>query len=277
MREANSGGQVNIVVALACEARPLITHFKLKRQSAEAGFAMYTNNQGINLLVSGMGNLAMATACGFLAGKQSTAYGEKSAWLNIGIAGHQHVAIGEILIVHKVIDSDSSNTYYPPLMLEIECKTTSLISAQAPEGQYVDDSAYDMEAAAFYKAASRFATSELVQIAKIVSDNRGCPTEHITETKIQNWISENVAVIGEMVQQLLQYSEDYNVVYSLPEEYRTISKKVHLTASQKTRLAGLYRRFYALGGSELIRELNTKDYVSAKSLIRTIELLIESL
>ncbi len=276
-RMSYRAGHVNVVVALSCEAKPLIKHFNLKRTSDRAGFKVYENDQDITLIVSGIGKTAMATACGYLAGLQNNSRLSKSAWLNMGIAGHQHAPIGKLLLVHKVTDSERDNVFYPPLLLDIDCETTDLISVDTPETEYIDNSAYDMEGSAFYSTASRFVTSELVQVVKIVSDNSDQSAEHVTESKIQGWVRENLKLIVDIVEQLLSMSAEYQSIYSPSNEFQELADKVYLTSSQQVQLKRLVRRYHALGGTELHNRLKPECYKSAKSVINSLTLLVEAI
>lgn len=277
MKTGSSSGLLNIVVALDCEARPLVERFKLKRTYQGAGFVMYGNDRDITLLVSGMGKNAVSAACGYLAGMQSAGGNKSPAWLNIGIAGHQNVPLGEGLIIHKITEQLSGNTYYPSMMLELDCLSCELISVDVPETKYAADAAYDMEGSSYFATASRFATSELVQLFKIVSDNRSESTAQVTEQKIHAWVQEQLESISKIVNQLLTLSSDYNVVYSLPDEYRQLADSVHLSSSHKIRLTEVYRKYYALGGSDLRGQLDHCKYKSAKDLVAAIESLTKSL
>lgn len=44
-------GQLNLVTALACEAKPLIEHFELHFIRSHAGFTVYENDRDITLII----------------------------------------------------------------------------------------------------------------------------------------------------------------------------------------------------------------------------------
>ena len=105
------------VVALDCEAKPLIAHYRLRRDRNAVGFAVYRNEQ-IALIVSGIGRVAAATAVGYL---QALLGNQRNcAWLNVGIGGHRNYCIGDTYLAHK-ISLLSSNHWYPPLILNSSC------------------------------------------------------------------------------------------------------------------------------------------------------------
>ena len=76
---------INFVVALASEAKPLISHYGLTLQSHRRGFPLYAGTD-LRLVVTGIGRVRVAAGTAFLAGSNSDASGP---WLNIGIAGHR--------------------------------------------------------------------------------------------------------------------------------------------------------------------------------------------
>jgi hypothetical protein len=213
----------------------------------------------------------MATACGYLAGIQSNQTSTQAAWLNIGIAGHKHVSIGSPLIVSKLTDSVTNRSYYPPLLLKVDCKTTELLCVDVPKTTYSESMAYDMECSAFYTSAQRFITSELVQVLKIVSDNSVADIENITEVKISQLIGDNVLLIDAIVTQLQALSSEYNSVYALTDEIQSLISQAQISKTQSIQLVALYRRFTALGGTGLTEKLSDKDLKSGKRLTAAVE------
>lgn len=92
-----------IVTALPSEAKPLIEFFnsKFKRLKLHLLFIEMT----LFTLSSGIGKINAALAVSYLQGKLSECH---QAWLNVGIAGHQSMAIGTRIIPHKIIDAETS-------------------------------------------------------------------------------------------------------------------------------------------------------------------------
>ncbi|MBT8148200.1 MAG: hypothetical protein KJN90_15180 [Gammaproteobacteria bacterium] len=281
MNDKQIRGPVNLIVALSCEARPLIQRFKLKQNKNIAGLRLYSNGDGVNLMVSGVGKLATATACGYLAGSQGAGQREsrssEAGWLNIGIAGHRTLQVGEGALVHKVTDRSSGRVRYPPMVLKVQCPTTSVITVEHPETEYGEDSAYDMEASVFTDTAGRFATSELIQIFKVISDNPRHSVEAVTEQRISQWIEGQLDCIENIVSQMLDFVAEYNGIYAVPADYFELARLVRLTASQRTQLQSVCRRYYALGGESLIDQLDGKQPRSAKEMLVRLESLTDTL
>ncbi len=147
---------INLLTALSGEARPLISALRLKRLNECRAFACYEGeyqHHPVHLVVSQPGILAAATATAWLQGYLN---GLQSAWLNIGIAGHGYLPVGSGLLAHKITDRQQQQHWYPTLTFTPPCPTATVISADHPETAYREDALYDMEAAGFVAAASRF-------------------------------------------------------------------------------------------------------------------------
>ncbi|NKB70920.1 MAG: hypothetical protein GKR89_27940 [Candidatus Latescibacteria bacterium] len=180
----------NFVTALAAEARPLIQRYRLVK--TEADWPLYQGD-GLQLIVAGVGRLATAAATAYLAGRTPQ---RPLAWLNIGIAGHGVLAVGTPLLAHKI--TDAQTVHFPAFPFRPPCATDVVHTVDQPETGYADKIAYDMEAAAFWPTACRFASAELVHCLKIVSDNPTQPADRLDAAAV----AELVAAKLELVDQL---------------------------------------------------------------------------
>jgi len=146
------------VVALAAEARPLLTHYGLKRVS-DRGFAMYAK-ESTYLVVSGIGKINAATAT---AHALSRLPGNGCA-INLGIAGSDN-PVGSLFRANRIIDDNSSNNQalYPPEISRHQLPGIMVRSVDQPETNYRSSEAFDMEAHPFCKTARRYLTAELYQ------------------------------------------------------------------------------------------------------------------
>ncbi len=239
---------INIVCALKCEARPLISHYGLQHKPVDK-IKLYQNSS-INLVVSGVGGKLNAVAVKLLV--QHTE--PSSAWLNIGIAGHGQLAVGEGRMIHKIMGPDGLNWYPPRLKLNTglnlkagikisknKIDSISLITVDNPEQRYQENCAYDMEAAYFYQAAINHQTSELVQCYKIISDNKTSPTENINAKKISTLIEKklpDISVIIEALSNLHKHSTINLKAISITE----LTKDYHFTQYQRIQLVKLLER-----------------------------------
>ena len=190
---------INIVVALPAEARPLLDHFRLRDKQHNTAFPIYRNT-GMALTVSGPGKVAAAAATALLAGARDTA--AATAWLNIGIAGHAHHAIGSGYMAHRITDSATGTNWYPPQLHDLSIPTENLYTVDRPEDDYPATALYEMEASGFFPVARRFSSSELVQCFKVISDNRTQATTAVTAKLCTQLIAGKLADIEQLVSTL---------------------------------------------------------------------------
>ena len=92
---------INLVVALKAEARPLIRYYGLHDRHPDTAFPVYQGT-GMTLIVSGPGKVAAASATAWL--QDAVNREQRSAWLNIGIAGHAAYAVGDGFIANRKIN-----------------------------------------------------------------------------------------------------------------------------------------------------------------------------
>jgi len=233
---------INIITALQCEARPLIEHYRLRGNARHHAFRCYQNDD-MQLIVSGIGKLAAATATTYLAGNNTQT---SHAWLNLGIAGHADKAIGEPLLAHKLIDAASDQQWFPGIVMPIPCASETLTTIDKPALDYRHDTMIDMEASGFYAAASRFQSCELIHSLKIISDNQQHPAEQITEKKTTAIVNDNMVTIDSVINSLIALSSQLNKIEQTPAEVYDFMAQWHFTTYQQNELRHLLRRWHAL-------------------------------
>ena len=231
---------INIVVALDCEAKPLIERFKLKRQQDHA-YPIYSA-ENIQLIVSGVGKLNSATATGYLAGLTK----ESSAWLNIGIAGHKTHEMGALYLAHKITDRHSEQSWYPAFTFKTGIETESLATFDAPVNDYHDALLHDMETAGFYHAASRFNSAEFVHCLKIISDNAENATHKINKQMVADLVTGQIEPIAEFVTALNEQLVNWNDITATPAVYDDLLQHWHFSTYQQHQLRQLVIRWSIL-------------------------------
>ncbi|MCB1119321.1 MAG: hypothetical protein KDK65_05115 [Chlamydiia bacterium] len=147
---------------MECEAKPLIVRYHLQLME-EQPFRCYGGNN-FQLIISGVGKVFVAAATALLG--TSNAF-----WLNVGLAGHRSLPRGTGVLAHQIVDQATGNCYYPPFMFQPPCPTARILTVDSPETSYPEESAYDMEASAFFAVANRFSPAELIHSYKVISDN----------------------------------------------------------------------------------------------------------
>ncbi len=257
--------QVFIFVALACEAKPLIQFFRLKKDLNIHPFSLYKSVQ-IILTVTGVGKVAMASATAYALALFSRQ--PHPVLLNIGIAGHKSQATGYLYRAIKIIDEDTGKTHYPPLITKTAIDSNVLCTASKPVDQYKTDQLYDMEGSAFYETAIRFSTSELVQCIKIVSDNEYSPIDKINAKQVYQWIFQQMSLIDRVIKDLLRLSETLIPLES--EAYQIIIEEQHFTVSQQIKLKALLTRWKLLNHDTPFT-VNKNETKNAKAILKKLE------
>ncbi|MEM7357885.1 MAG: hypothetical protein AAF431_02165 [Pseudomonadota bacterium] len=239
---------VNLAFALRCEAKPWIDHYNLiQKQSAKLPlFQRAADNEqpfNINLIVAGIGGTNMASGCGWLAAQSATA---NDVWVNIGIAGHASLPLGEAALVVHSLDSADSQNHYPPLICKWTGAKVSLLSGNEVISDYPQNQAVDMEASAFFQTARRFSSSELVQSLKVISDNQQHGVEALNAKRISELIASQVEQIDAYIRALVSLVPDLRQDMSLYPEL----EQFHCTVSQRQQFTDLSGKLLSLGMAE---------------------------
>ncbi|MFQ5470208.1 MAG: hypothetical protein ACE5EH_07865 [Gammaproteobacteria bacterium] len=236
--------KLNLVIALPCEARPLIKHFRLRNHHKKSAFKLYSNDDGISLIISGAGKFNATAATALLHGLN---YPEtQAAWLNLGIAGNSSRDVGDAVLANKVIDWTNHKQWYPTFVFPPPCKTDLLITVEEPETSYQEQGLYDMEASGFFHAASRFSLIELVHSLKVVSDNQTQSTDQITKDFASKLIENQLSTIACISDELLSLANELSSIYRQPRHISTFMKNWHFTHYQRHQLDALLRRWETL-------------------------------
>lgn len=256
---------LNFVIAHSHEARPVIDYFQLSKQTDHSGFNVFEKDR-VRLIVSGQGALNAASAAAYLAGisglKAST-----RIWVNIGTAGHREHEIGSLWRVNKVTDDYSGKSRYPVALQNsrqpsVYIRGCAVVSVAAPVVEYQGDSLYDMEAAGFFQAASRFATLESIVSFKVVSDNLDQPYWSMDKKQMAGLLEPHIPRIDLNLR-------DLNSIINIKKNTQPIDKiDIKMTYSQKEMVTGLITSLSIHGldyQHEIGRSKNAGQLISALS------------
>ena len=268
-------GQVNIVVAHALEARPLIKRFGLKPNKAAGALTIYSNDTGVRVVITGMGKQSSHATTNRLAVLLANVLGVQEGWLNVGVAGHKTAEIGSGFLANKIIDAGSAKAVYPVPVLK-DKPTSAVITVDQPELDYSEDAVYEMEAFGFWAAASNHSFIELVQVYKIISDNLKYPADQLDNVFIEKLIANHCDRIEGVVLNLKELVREVNEIYRLPDEYEELQKKFRFTVTQLHQLKRLCRRFHALGLADKLVEIIDESPYTSKQLIQNLDLALLS-
>ncbi len=239
-RSRKDSHRLNLVSALNCEAKALVDFFRL-RKKADKPFSVFGGDYSfshkgqplmveVTVLISGIGALNMATAVGWLAANQDSS--KHTVWLNVGIAGHGSFDIGEGFILNATQDLFSQRQYFPPQVAKRPVKTSACMSLNAPSTDYPENGAIDMEASAFFNAATRFTDAELVQSFKVVSDTPDHSIENLNAQLIQSLMQEQTPNVQAYLNALLGLASSKpraNLLSDLPDLKATHSQRQQFT------------------------------------------------
>jgi len=238
--------RIFIYAALPCEAKPLVEHFNLKKDTAVQPFAVYFN-QELCLTVTGLGKSAMAAGVAYTQALFATI--EHPVLVNIGIAGHKDHAVGSLFLIDKITDFDSRKSYYPPLVFTPPCPTAHIQTVSRPQLVYDREYLCDMEASAFYETAVRFSTGELIHCLKIVSDNELSPAENIQPKLVSQLLAAHVAAIETLLLELSRLAK----LITAPESkiFGQLTQRYRFTVSEQGQLKNRLSRWAALTHNQI--------------------------
>lgn len=249
---------IRFVTATRSEAKPLIARYAMAPRPG--AFPWYVSSNGAALVVSGVGKRSAAAAAAFLHAKTGEA--RDAVWLNVGIAGHSVREPGDVLVAHTVRDGVTDERWYPP-RIGLELTGTEVVSVDTPETTFERDAVYEMEAAGFYPTALRFGTSELVQVAKITSDNRERSFRELTAARVSALVEGALEDVTGLAAQLDRLRRDLPPPSGAEdEELSAVTRRWRFTTSETRALARLLVRFRALEPGAV---LSTEGLASARS------------
>jgi nucleoside phosphorylase len=260
--------KIFIYTALACEAKPLVNYFNLKKDVTVQQFAVYLS-EDICLTVTGLGKSAMAAGVAYT--QALFASGEPLLMLNIGIASHKNHPLGRLFLIDKITDNDSQRSYYPSLISTLSCATDSISTLSKPQFTYDQSCLCDMEASAFYETAVRFASSEYIYCLKVISDNKSSPAENILAKQVCLLIEKHIPI----VELLLVRAFAGSAFKIRPESslFDQIIQRYHFTFNEKRQLKSQLSRWNIVTNYQRL-EFDGVSLNRAKDVLRWIDIKI---
>lgn len=247
------------VVAFSTEARPLIEHFRLKRDFSVRSFPLYRNDD-ILLIVSGLGKVRSSSAVSFVQGLEQDP--RDLVWINVGVAGHPSLPVGEGVWAVQVSDCMTKESWYPQFPFRNKRKTTSLVTVDAPDETYRNNTLVDMEGAGFCQAASRFSTMEWVHLFKVISDNREKTFDLQHKQQAAELIKGQIGQIEGFLSAIIPIHRQWREEKKSSPLAADLLERWHFTASQKTQLEQQVNKLPALQLDEVLSSHNAKEVLS---------------
>tara|TARA_X000001036_G_scaffold439825_1_gene492522 strand:+ start:2259 stop:3059 length:801 start_codon:yes stop_codon:yes gene_type:complete len=222
--------QINFVVALQNEAKPLIEYYKLKLLH-HYPFKVY-KNENKWLIVSKVGNTMIKKACLHLSEISHSHL--NTVWLNIGTAGHLNYPLGTILIANKIIDDCSKATYYPSQIIKENLISTIVRTVEKNVNDYNEKEIFDMEASGFFHICSKISLNELICSIKIISDNKEFP--NFNNKLIYSLIKNSLNKLSGIVDQFYKLSEKQCSLVLTNEHFEIFLNKWYFSFTQTSQL-----------------------------------------
>ena len=233
---------LHIICALKPEAQPLLDHFDLRPQPGV--ISIYQNQESlISLTLSGSGKAAAAAAV--VRTRDHFKADRSHAWLNLGIAGHISLPLGQAVIIKKVADACSGQTWFPSRVFSTTLPAYNLLTLDQPSSNYREQ-LFDMECAGFFQAVTGFATLELVQTVKIIADNAEQPLSGISSVLVSRLMTQSLPAVEDIIQQLVTLSKLQQRGNDPSPDYHAIINNWHFSVSQQHQLQAALRRRKAL-------------------------------
>ena len=264
----NSNMSIRWVVALKVEAEIILDEYNMNFDPEFTLFQVFRNFEKTRwLILSGVGrhNSAAATTYLYMISKAS----RSTCWINLGIAGSGKGHYGDLCLVNKISNNDSSNTY-PATMPKVTFHKMNLFTSDVPLTDYTLHELIDMEGSAFYDITNKLSGREFICLMKVISDGPNNDIEDLNKFKIRELINLNIANIKTIVSYYEKLSMDQYQIIQQPKILSKILSQWHFSVSQKHRLENLIKRINILSKDEEITKL-IKDCKNSRSVITNLE------
>lgn len=273
---------IHWVIALKAESEGLIERLGLSfdRDLSGNGFQVYGNASGDpthRLVISGIGKVNSAAATAWLAAQLR---GEPPGiWINFGIAGNGTAEIGKVFRAVRVSDHDTNRSWYPPAVWARESDLlppTSVRTIGCPTSEYPEESiTVEMEAAGFYQTALRYSSAELVQVVKVISDNRESGMKSLNAAAVSAHCREAVGDVLSWSGGLVELGRIESEKWRLPEGVNEVLETYRFSETEKHQLTRRSRNAIVLGRLENVAAWASKGgYGSGKEILRALDRLL---
>lgn len=260
--------RIHFVVAMACEARPLVRHYGLSRVADSGPFPVFAGDECL-LVVSGVGKVAAAAATAFLYAYSGNR--DHQAWFNAGVAGHPCRQLGEAVLAHKVAERATARSWYPVLLFDPPVATDGVLTVDRVATGYSREVLYEMEAAGFWPTACRFSSAEVVHCFKVVSDHRGSPVHELDERRIEALMEGSLEALVRVVDAVRPLARELAEQESEPPELAAFVERWHFTVTQRRRLDRLLRRWRVRAPGERPLTADLEGLVRGRDVLARLE------
>ena len=232
---------IHFVVATNSEARPLIDLFKLKKIKDLKQAFIYAN-QNISLIMSGIGKVNAAI------GVTQTYYyynqKNNNIWINIGLAGHKYLKVGDICTINKITDNETKKIFFP-FVNKFKIQNQECLSVGKQRKNY-SSKVYDMESFGFYQSACKYSSKELLQIVKIISDNQFESIDFKNKEVVYNTILNHKKLIIELCSFMLNLKKEFYPTSNeiIENEFNNLFTKIKFTFTEREQMKALLNLYF---------------------------------
>lgn len=277
---------IYLFTALYCEAQIFIKHFHLEKNLENTRFQeFYSEEAGVRLTITGVGEIAAAAAVGGICMKYSPKADDML--INVGVCAHTAGNEG-VFMCNKITELATGKTFYPDILYRHNFKEEAIVtgmtvwngekSGAGISETFLGETLYDMEAAAIYQAGACFFGPHQMMFLKIVSDKGAADVapekqgellniDRLMETyqnDLVNWLEKLIEIADRSRRQEDDISKEYYRRYNesclLPEnetlsESETLLEKLcsdlHCSKVMRDSLEQ-YIRYMELSGTDYI-------------------------
>lgn len=225
---------IYLIAALDAEARPLIEHYRLRRDRSFP-YTAYRGEHAMLLVTQpGKSNAMMATSA--LLGWRIPS--DDDILINIGVCGApESYPIAQTLLAHQIIDG--SRRYYPDILYPHPFTETPLECVDLP-ADTPGNFPVDMESAGVFVAASKFFKLHRMAFLKIVSDH--FRPENVTKEGVIELVGSRIGELDALAAAMYGTLVPARL-FTIDEERRIEEWKELFTAAQGGRLDDALRYF----------------------------------
>lgn len=257
---------INLIVALEAEALPLIEFFGLKQLQSNGHMNLYAKER-LNLVVSGIGKESAANAVDWI---HTELPDQNKAWLNVGIAGHGALDVGDGFLANRITDEAIEKSWYPVFTFVHHGRSGPLTTVDDVETEYPHPVGYDMEASGYFIAANRISTAEMVHSYKVVSDNPQASVLTITPAMVSEIIEDNLNEIRDIVDELDKLVSHVTQRHSLQENIGPFLGRWKFSVTQVHQLKKLLQKSKVLGYEVNIESDSLRNCQNARAVIKVL-------
>jgi adenosylhomocysteine nucleosidase len=259
---------LTLVIALECEAKPVIREYRLSRRSDCREFPVFENDRR-RVVISGIGKLAACAATAYAAMLPTT---EREvtppAFLNYGLAGHGGETIGTAWYASSVRDCGSGRRWFPSQLFDPDCPRGPVTTFDRPNDDYEIPGAFDMELAGVVACAQRFTSLEFIQALKVVADDEIEVRNKLSATAGAGLCKDQLPTLATLVRQIEQLQAE------LAHPQLTLAGNtldhLSLSAYQRSECRKLIQQLGACGSGSAEIEALCHSAGSGRELVRTL-------